>query len=55
VLSSPLQKYRPHPTVSVAFHTSCVKWPVASLKPGESKSYWARSLPQASTEEVAFA
>ena len=29
-------RVRPQPTVRVAFHTSCVKWPVCSEKPGLS-------------------
>lgn len=34
----PLHSVRPHPTFVVAFHTSCVKWPVAVLNSPPLKS-----------------
>jgi len=61
----PSQAKAAQPTDCVVFQTSCVKWPVSSVKPvtgsalpededeeGEPKLYRARSLPQASTADV---
>lgn len=41
------QKAVPHPTCVVSFQTSCVKWPVSSLKLGLAQLYRKRSSPQA--------
>jgi hypothetical protein len=52
---SPAQLVLPQPTDVVLLQTSCVKCPVASLKPGLFQSYCSRSRPQPSTLALALA
>jgi hypothetical protein len=51
----PEQFILPQPTLVVAFHTSCVKCPVAALNSPFGKSYVVLSFAHASTAAVALA